>query len=66
MDDMIGSKLLDSLDLDFGTVNRAKKIDKKIKLESKNSNKMKQSEENKELKEIKNMIGYESVLMSID
>jgi hypothetical protein len=31
MDDMIGSKLLDSLDLDFGTVNRAKKIDKKIK-----------------------------------
>ena len=30
-DDMLGSKLLDSLDLDLDTVCRGKKLDKKIK-----------------------------------
>ena len=31
MDDLIGSKLLDSLDLDLDTVSRGKKLDKRIK-----------------------------------
>lgn len=30
-DDMMGSKLLDSLDLDLDTVSRGKKLDKQIK-----------------------------------
>jgi hypothetical protein len=30
-DDLIGSRLLDSLDLDLDTVSRGKRLDKKIK-----------------------------------
>lgn len=63
-DDMLASKLLDSLDLDLDTVSRGKKLDKRIKDEKKQ--KEGQKPQNKEIDEIKNMIGYESVLMSID
>lgn len=63
-DDMLASKLLDSLDLDLDTVSRGKKLDKRIKEEKKQ--KEGQKPQNKEIDEIKNMIGYESVLMSID
>jgi hypothetical protein len=62
---MMGSKLLDSLDLDLDTVSRGKRLDKQLKEEKKNKNKQ-YPKENKEIDEIKNMIGYESVLMSID
>lgn len=58
---MMGSKLLDSLDLDLDTVTRGKNIDKKLKKQS-----TMQNNTNKEIDEIKNLIGYESVLMSID
>ena len=60
---MMGSKLLDSLDLDLDTVSRGKRWDKQLKQENKKNI---QSKENREIDEIKNMIGYESVLMSTD
>lgn len=36
---MLGSKLLDSLDLDLDTMSRGKKLDKQIKEEKKQNNK---------------------------
>jgi hypothetical protein len=63
---MMGSKLLDSLDLDLDTVSRGKRWDKQLKQENKKNIQSKQSKENREIDEIKNMIGYESVLMSTD
>ena len=58
---MMGSKLLDSLDLDLDTVTRGRKLDKKLKGPN-----LKPEKQDKEIDEIKDMIGYESVLMSID
>ena len=59
---MISSKLLDSLDLDFDTIQRCQNINTEMKKKTNNEKQNQLNAVNEELQQIKEMIGYESMV----
>ena len=65
-EEMIGSQLLDSLDLDFDTLARGQQVTKNMKRARKQEQKKQLEQVDETESEIKELIGYESILISID
>lgn len=61
-EDLLSSKLLDSLDLDVGTLSRDYQMKELIKQKNKGDSKM--HEKNDDIKELRDLIGYESVVIT--
>lgn len=61
-DDLLSSKLLDSLDLDVGTLNRDYQMKELIKEKKKTEPKV--EEKPHEIMELRDLIGYESIVIT--